>query len=353
MNSSELRSAVRRLQSQTASQEIVTRWQNFHQNAISSWRSRNRQNVGQVVDELKSALAQIDLTVFPLAQQRALQAIEAHEYFGKPMIEQIDAIIDRQSFDPEGSAQKLEQLKAKVDRFFSMLGQLESVLQDSNVPLSSEKNFATLQILFSKDSDTHSVADLAGGIKSWDLILGSFGRLLDVRTEDLKVISVHKASPLVLEISAPIGYIGAIGLGCSLILAGLEKYLKLKRAMAEIRSIELGNKKLEQELESQSDGMRDKLATEVAERLAADFKKTKDGETKNAIKIAIDKLYVFIEKGGEVSARSPENVQNVSESEKATLAQIEKTFLEIRKIEQTIGQRLLTGDASGTPPGST
>jgi hypothetical protein len=346
MNSSELLAGVRRLNSQL--DETKPAWNSFFQVAINSWRSRNRQNVSQSVDALRQSLRKIQLSSYPVSQQRALETIQASAFVGEPMVQQLDAILRSEGFDPEGSAQRLEQLNGRVTRFFGLLDQISNLLDEAKVAPASETEVASLQVVFAHETEVRSVADLSECVRAWDQILRGFAMLKGIRTEDLKVVSIHKASPLILEISAPLGYLAAFGVACNLVLNGVERYLRLKRAMLEIRSVELNNKKLENDLEASSEKMKEALAADAADKLVSQHGDPKaDGEIKNCIRISIEKLYVFVERGGDISARMPTKQETLSDKDMAAVKAVSESFAQIRLIREGIDARLLSDGGQG------
>jgi len=161
--------------------------------------------------------------------------------------------------------------------------------------------------------------------------------------EDIRVVGASRGS-LIYNLAVTYGIAQTLGGIILLVLKVAERGLDVKKKAEEIRGLKLSNDKAALELEEEakrieSDGKEDVL-TELEK------KHTYDGEQKNALSKAIDRMFEFVSGGGEVDVHVEEpEAEEAAEGEEPPptdgdiqkrIEKIREEFSEIKKIETKI-----------------
>jgi len=170
--------------------------------------------------------------------------------------------------------------------------------------------------------------DFDNWIDSWTKIIRAFSQLVGEKPESSRVVFVQKSSPLIIDVAAVAGLVVLMGKAVDAVLAGVERYLTIRKLAEEIKKLRLENE-LEKSLEKEAEDFSEKSAREITAKLTAAMKPKPDGEVLNFTSLNIHKLFVFIHKGGRVDCPC------LNGDDTKGLTDI---FTEVRKLQNAVDQ---------------
>jgi hypothetical protein len=308
--------------------------------------NQRNQSVAESKDNLFKVLASFDLIQLTYSEKNLFDVLEYGQFLGSSAIQTIEGILHDENFDPAGVFNKMnkhknefQQLMERNRSFCSALEKVPSLMDQS-----LRNGEALLEITFLDKAAVDNIVDFEKWIDSWTKIIRAFSEFAGERPESTRIIFVQKSSPLIIDMATAFGIVYTVGKAVDLVLEKVEKYLKIKKEIEEIKKLKLENKKIEQELEKEAEMFSEKSAQEITAQITAGSKSKRDGSVDNGLSLAIKNLFVFVDKGGRVDCPSPND-----EKQKGDM---EKLFSEVRKLQQSIDKIRLIPHKTGSDDGA-
>jgi hypothetical protein len=126
-----------------------------------------------------------------------------------------------------------------------------------------------------------------------------------------------------------------------MVLNKVEKYLRIRKLIEEIRKLKFENKNILKDLKSEAEAFSEKTSQDIAKKITADMKPEPSGEVLNGISLAVKNLFVFVDKGGRVDCPSA-----TDDKEAKDIADI---FQKVRVLQKSLDRlRLLPASCNET-----
>jgi len=328
MNITDLKSLSSKLQQQFNDSDALQMFKKFNGQIVHVLQQGNRgQNTGDSRNALFKSLESFDDMALTYNEERLYRLLEYDKLVGAGGIEAIDIILHDENFDPAGVVSKIQEKLKKFIEFYTAQSQLSAYLGKfpSIEKIKLDKNERRLQISFLDATAVETIIDFEKCIDIWILIIRAFSEYAGNRPEDVRIVSVHKSSPLVIDFASGIGIVFLISKAVDMVLGKVERYVKILKEMEEVKKLKLKNKRIALDLKAAGDEFADASASEIVEKLLAGKGKKVDGAVKTHLIIAVKKLFDFIDKGGRVDSPDVETDKE--------LGQVIKN---IRKLQQSI-----------------
>jgi len=309
MKVDDLKTLSDKLLEMTKKTQIESQYQQFNHVLMNSLRNNREQSVSQQKDQLFDSLRSFDKLPLTYSESNLFSVLGYGDFVGDSAVNEIEAILYDQNFDPQGVIQKIEAKQTAFKEFVSSIRNLQNALQ--RVPtfkdVSLSEGEALLEITFSDKAAVDNIVDFEVWIDSWTKIIRAFSQLVGEKPENSRIVFVQKSSPMIIDVATACSLVLMLGKAVDSVLAKVERYLNIRKQVEEIKKLKLDNKKIEKELEAEADKFSDKSAQQISEDLISGFKKKPDGEVINGLSLSICKLFVFIDKGGRVDCPSSTN----------------------------------------------
>jgi hypothetical protein len=303
-------------------------------------RGNRQQALAQQKDQLIKSLLSFDEIPLSYSEKNLFNLLSYDTFVGRTAVDAIEAILHDEQFDPTGVLQKIEQKFNEFKQFLERNQALASALQ--RVPNLTDTRLrageALLEITFTEDATIENIVDFEQWIDRWTKIIRAFSQVTGEKPENSRVVFVQKSSPLIIDIATACVLVITLGKAVDAVLEKVERYLRIRKQVEEIRRLKLGNKEIEKALVKEAEEFSEKSSQEIAHKLAAAVKPTPTGEVTNGLSLAIKNLFVFIDKGGRVD--SPSAVDDKQGKDMAAL------FKQIRELQQSIDQLRLPPPSS-------
>lgn len=202
-----------------------------------------------------------------------------------------------------------------------------------------QKGRAVLHVTFKSRASVDNLVSLKSASEDWWHVMRGIGMLTDTAVEDSRILIMEKGSPLHVELASITSVALAIGLVVDRVLNAADRYLDLKKKAADIRSMQLKNKQIEQELEEEAETYRESavetIKNDVIEAVAPE--KKGNGEVQASMTVTVKNVFNFLDRGGTVDCRVPENELPEGDAKKIT-----DLYEKVRQLESKIeGTKLL------------
>jgi hypothetical protein len=294
---------------------------------------------------LIAAIKAIRIQTLTLNERRLLKTFIEPDLMGDTGVEKINQIFIDHNLDPMGAVNAFSKIKTQYDQLIAAANDTIKVLAPIDLPaveMNIAEGFAVLQVTFKEKASIANVSEWHHSSDDWWHIVRSFGLLTDTTTDDAKVLSFQQGS-VVVEISAVYLLVKALGIAADKSLNVIERLLELRKKIAEFKQLDLSNKKIERELEKESATFIESQSKLIGEQVIAEINKDKleNGEVVNAINMAVDKLFKFLDNGGTVDCRLKQIDKQPPEAE-----QLRDNFSKIRTLETRIRELKLISDGS-------
>lgn len=270
-------------------------------------RNNNRtQAVSPHKENLFQALNSFDQMALSYSEKNLFNVLSYDDFVGNKAVQELDKILHDEQFDPTGVLQKIEEKFNAFKQFLERNKTIESALQI--VPTIEDKELqegeSLLEITFSDAAAIKNIVDFDSWIDIWTKIIRAFSQLVGEKPESSRIVFVQKSSPLIIDIATACGLIVILGQAVDAVLKNVEKYLRIRTQVQEIKKLKLENKEIEKALKSEADAFSEKSSQEIAKKITSGIKPKPSGDVVNGVSLAVKNLFVFIDKGGRVDCPS-------------------------------------------------
>jgi len=286
---------------------------------------------------LIAVIKAIRVQTLTLNERRLLKTFIDTDLMGDSGVEKINQVFVDHNLDPMGAVNAFTKMKGLYDQLILAATETLKVLAPIDVSVVEadiEKGHAILQITFKDKASITNVTDWRETSDQWWQIVRSFGLLTDTTTDQAKILSFQQGS-VVVEVSATYIVVKAVGFVADKVLSVIERILELRKKILEIKQLDLTNKQIERDLEKEAAVFQENKSNQIAQQVIAEINKAKatDGEVGTAIKMAVEKLFAFLDKGGTVDCR----LQQL-EDEPAEAKQLREAYGKIRTLETRVAE---------------
>jgi len=294
-------------------------------------------------DALKKGLLEVDLhklnrTQLDFAEHMGLLAV-----VGQDAVDAIDDVLFRNALDVATAANRIEEMRSKLDTILQHMNQVAEGMAPYLDETEIEYEEALLHVRFQRESSISNVTELRRWSDAWFEIGRGVALAHRMTPEDIRVVGASRGS-IIYDLAVTYGVAQTLGGIILLVLKVAERALDVRKKAEEIRSLKLSNDKAAFELEEEAKRIeatgKEEVFTELEKRHSY------DGEQKNALSKAIDRMFEFVSGGGEVDVHVEEpEVEEPAEGEEPTpadadtqkrIGEIRSAFDEIKKVERKI-----------------
>ena len=328
--------------------EIPARYTNLFNKMDINARNNNRprQPFETEKQSLFEALKSVTLNSLTLEQISFLEQLEVTELLGIDGVNIIEDILYENNLDIATAAKKIGELSKKINTAQNTLQELETVLKKSFS--TDEKNeipddSIMMRVYFQDGSSINNLTDLKKLGASWYEIGRGIAMAQNRSPEDFNIIGAQKGS-IIIEMAVFAGLATSVS---TILLAGLkvaERVIEILKKVEELKTLKLGNKKIEQELKKEAEKEKENGIKSILDAAIKqlDLNKQQEGDKINALEKSITKLIDFTQNGGAVDFVQPDE-ENESDNENDNGNEVRQQVLklsdnvkEIRSLENKI-----------------
>jgi hypothetical protein len=313
----------------------------MHQNANRNNYQPQAVPFSQEKNNLCEAIKLIDFNELSLEQIYFLKQLKIVDLLGESGAVQIDDIISKNNLDIATATSKIKELVDTINNAQSTITEIATVLQKSfkidDIDEVEDGN-VLMRVYFCKGVAINNLADLKKFSSIWYNIGRGIALAQDKTPEDFKIIGAKKGS-IIIELVVACSLAKIVSKILLEALKVADRILDIRKKYEEIKSMQLKNKKIEQEIKKEadqekSDGIKHIIYT-VIKDLEMDIEK--QGDKISATEKSIEELIDFIEKGGSVDFVQPtEHRNNADKSINNEFKQLSDNMSKIRTIENKI-----------------
>lgn len=292
---------------------------------------------------LIDAIKVVDTSGLTYQQEDMLSHINITQNINEKGIERIESILYRNSLDVATAAAEIAKITQEINSAIQKTDQIKVAINPLIIPSEEddlEKGSVVMRVHFQNEIGMENVTDFKKLGNSWWEIGRGIAMAHDSAPEDIKIIGASKGS-IVIELAVA----AAIATTAStIILSALkvaDRVLTIRKKVEEIKSLKLGNQKLEIDLAKEADKEKkeglEKITKDISIKL--NIESNGDGEKVKVLEKAVKNLIDFVEKGGEVDFFSDDG-----QAEEPEIKVLKQNFDEIKKLEKRV--LLLESDGS-------
>jgi len=300
-----------------------------------------KQPFEQQKESLIKSINSVPLNKLTHGQIELLHSLGIAQFICEEGVAHIEEVLFKNSLDIATAVTKIAEINQSISNGISKAGQIHTGLEGCVEKIEPEIEQVLMRVHFSGHASMENIISF----KDWGNTWFEIGRGIAMATggapEEIKIVAANKGS-IVFDLAVTYGI---AEVASKVVLKGLEiveRALKIRAEVENIRHLRLQNKKIAQELDAELQQEKqagiDKAIEEIVKEL--DLNKGNQGDKKEAVSKAITKLIDFIEKGGEVDFVMPEE----SDDEKANakgenvkvVRMLQKNIEQVRRLENTI-----------------
>ncbi len=298
-------------------------------------------SISKEKDAVLKVIGAIGLDNLTLNEREILAASFNLKKLGVSGVVWINKIFADHHLDPMGAVNELEELLQEFTHLQEQAVTTLQVLEPFKIDAvdgDMEPGHAALQITFKNKAAIEDFGTLRDAAEEWWEIMRGVALLANTTVENIPILVMEKGYRLQIESASTPPVLLAIGCIVDKVLWAVDRYFDLKRKADEIRAMDLDNKKIEQELEEEAEnykrGIVDNINAAVIESMAG---KRTNGEVSTAMEITVRHIFDFLDKGGTIDCRLPDN--GLPELDRTKLSVL---YEKVRRLEARIeGRKLL------------
>ncbi|WP_152553056.1 hypothetical protein [Nitratireductor basaltis] len=303
------------------------------------------------LNAVEAALKSMPTERLSSQQVQLLEGIEAWQYIGKRGFSFIERVVKEGNYDPVSSAKDLRAAKQTLESAIQLMSQAESSLHELGIFSSASHDHPAqplIRLHFRADASIDNVVELKKWATEWHEISRGLALASGESPEDVRISSATTGSIIItLATTATI----------TLLIAKIIKNIsdivrntiEIDNALSEWRTRRLIDRNIETALKERkkslaTEGLKNTLDT-AKEQLGE-----LDGEASNALEKALQKLFRFHEKGGEVDILLPPKPDDEEDTEalEEDTASLREVVSEVRKLRNEIALLLEDGTQDAT-----
>lgn len=290
---------------------------------------------GQSFEEEKDSLLEL-LRSRPLSslsnnQLDFLGSAEILEGIGENGANKVEEVLYKNVIDVATSVDALEELQNGIERGIQRFDHINNAFEGI---LSAENKGAVdkvvLRVCFTGNASMNNISDFRDWGKKWYEIGRGIAMAHDMAPEDVQVVGASTGS-IVIELGVDPQMALTAGAILTAAIHVAEKVLAIRKQIAEIKALNLGNKKIEVELEKEAEAERKRGVKKIVDDAMLLIPTSKDqiGEKSSVLGKAADNIIQFVARGGGIDFVVPDD------SDDADVATVKK-LEELRVIAKTI-----------------
>lgn len=343
MNVNELYSLTKWINDEIVDKGVQQKYQQLH-SVLQANTQRNQQSQpfeSQKEDLLKT-LASVRLEILTKDQISFLSELGITPLVGHAGVKKIEDILYRNAIDIATAASRTQEMINGISQGVSKSGQiaagLEGCLEEYEDGINED---VLIRVSFLGDASMSNVKDFKDWGSNWHEIGRGIAMAHDATPEDIKIVGAAKGSVILEFLTNPAiaTTVGSVIWGA---LKVAEKVLDIRKKAAEVRNLNLQNKKLSDDLNKAAEEEKENGIKEIIDEQNKELSlKSSDGDKITALNKSITKLVDFIEKGGEVDFVIPDEEESDDEESdnpavNSEFTQLRTVFEEIKLLEQKI-----------------
>jgi hypothetical protein len=312
-------------------EELFERFLRPLRNSLGGNRQPPQQPVTKEKEDLFASLRSFDQLALTYSEAGLFSLLEYGTFVGGSAADALDSILHDEQFDPVGVLKQLEAkheaFKTFVERNRQVAVALKPVRTLEETALQAGESL--LEITFLDKAAVDNVVDFAHWIDVWTRIIRAFSQLAGNKPESARIVFVQKSSPLIIDVAAACALVLVVGKAVDSVLEKVERYLRIRRQLEEIKKLKLENKQIEKGLSDEAEAFSDKVADDITGQLTGDAKGKFAGDVVNGVKLAVKDLFIFVDKGGRVDCAS------TAEEDAGDMADV---FADVRRLQEAVDQ---------------
>ncbi len=282
-------------------------------------------------NNLIEAVQNVDLISLTKPQIDFLNKIEILHALGDQGVKQIEDILYHDRLDIKTASNKFQGIIFKLEEGVNIINKIfEGLNGNIQDDIDEYGDDVLMRISFLDDASMSNVEDFKDWGKKWHSIGYGIAIAHGATPQDIKIVGASRGS-VVLELITTAPILATIGVITWWSLKVAEKVQGMVKTAAEIKKLNLENKRYEAVSANLAEGLEEEKQACIKAAIDSQIKKlklkkTSDGDKINALTESITTLIDFIEKGGELDFVIPEEENSDSEED----GKIEDKFAEIR-----------------------
>lgn len=288
-------------------------------------------------NELGRTLQAIQLNSLSDAQIRVLEDIGVRHAIANEGVNTLEEIFVRNVLDISTTKQKLDEQRQSIDHSTSWANSVQTALfeyfDENESEINSEYEEVVVRVRFTKEAGINHVTDLKEWSSVWYDILRGFALANNKSPEEFRFVGATSGSVIAMFAGDP-ATVAALVLTIERGLAFANSIFELKANIRNLNNSTFDTKEavasLNQSLEKEKQKAPDEI---VAQIMREAEENTIDGEKRAALKIAVQKLLNFLEKGGEVDFVVPDEIE---QNDEPTDVDFEEAFKQLSEIRSTV-----------------
>ncbi len=342
MNVNELYNLTKWIQDEIVDKQVQQKYQNLHSVLQSnSQPNQQKQPFESQQEDLLKTLKSVRLETLTKDQILFLSELGITPLVGDAGIKKIEDILFRNAIDTATAASKTQEMINGISQGVSKSSQISAGLEGCITEHEDDVDGEVLiRVSFLGEASMSNVKDFKDWGSNWHEIGRGIAMAHDATPEDIKIVGAAKGS-VILELLTNPAIATTVGSVIWGALKVAEKVLDIRKKAAEVRGLNLQNKKLAGDLNKAAETEKENGVQEIIQEQNKELSlKKSDGEKITALEKSVTKLVEFIEKGGEVDFVIPEEEETDDEDENPTeeseFTQLRTAFEEIKLLEQKI-----------------
>ncbi len=313
-------------------------YQNLYSVLSGNTQGRQQQPFEEQKNKIIESINHIECKGLSHDQEDMLDRMGILSVIGKQGVNNLENILFRNNLDISTAATEINKIQQSITGAIQSSDALQQNLKkylpaDFDFYEDCEEGEVLMRIHFQKDVSLNNVAKFEEFGKKWHEIGRGIAMAHSTSPEDIKVVGASKGS-IIIEL----GMAAGIALTASKVINGalkvVEKSLGIKKALKELKLLDLNIEKAQLDIEKQSKELKENGISSMVRDISKDLNistNNGEGDKIKALEKSVKGLVDFVEKGGEVDFYAPE--QN---SQNDDIDKLKAKFEEMKQLEKKL-----------------
>lgn len=324
---------------------IQTAYETLRDVLQSNAQGGQQQPIQPQKDALIEAVESPPIDLLSQEQSTMLDRMEIGSFVGSRAVAMIEDVLFRNALDIPTAAQRMDEAAQAVARGIERKEKVEEGLTGIIEVGDRVPSGVLIRITFTHEAAIANVTDLKDWSDRWHDIARGIAMLHDRAPEDVIVVGASRGS-LILDLSVNATII-ATTLTAILLraLQVAERVVGIKMKAQELRTMQLRNDQIAQDLEAEARQEKDSATEAIVNELVQEHgvDGSRRGDKIPALQKSVQELLAFLERGGEVDCILPPEDEaaesegaEASEGPREQLDELRSAVHEIRRLENRI-----------------
>lgn len=263
---------------------------------------QDQQPVEATLNELVNHLSNMDIQSLTLQQEKILDKLNVWSLIGKQGARSIEQRVTSTSYDPATLVQELHDIVNNISTVHQHLDKFKQVLNEIGIleplPKPDPENLI-VRICFQNEVGINNIPELKNRTKDLYDIVRGISMSAGIRPDEIKIVGTANGS-LIINLACTALVVKIFADIITHITRVTIDIIEVRKSIEELKQKKIYTETIIKEMNRIEENRKEEGFSKVKAEAKKFLKKGVAGDTQNALDKSIEKLMVFLDKGGDI-----------------------------------------------------